>query len=332
MFLPNLKGLLKKLAENWVPKVLSIALALVIFMFHRLNTLETRFFSIPLILDIPAHLCPSSSYVRMVRVSLRGDANNIQPVQDDDIEAYLDLQGYESPGSYHAPIKLRKKGTALGVEPLELTVDPVAINIDLDYKQNKYVPLTANIEGSPEPGFDLVSHTLSPTQVVLEGPSSLLDNVFELYTDVIDLNGRNADFSVTVAILNRDPLLTIRGNGMTEFKGFVHARVDVRNFGNLPITLSFLGPGLLAEAYIRTGSVRLEGSRGNLDSFVPPPGFLSVDCSGITGPGRYSLPIKANLPSSLNLVRIEPKELGLTIVFEEAAVPEETDVLEETEE
>jgi hypothetical protein len=318
MFSLNLRGLLKGLTENWVPKVLSIALALVIFMFHRLNTLETRFFSIPLILDIPSHLCPSSSYARMVRVTLRGDANNIQPIQNDDIEAYLDLNDYESPGNYHAPVKLRKKGTALGVEPLELTVDPAAVAIDLDYKQNKYVPLTANIDGSPEPGFDLVSHTLSPTQVVLEGPSGLLDNVLELYTDVIDLNGRNADFSAVVAILNRDPLLTIRGNGMTEFKGFVHARVDVRNIGGLPITLSSLGPGLLGEGDMRTGSVRLEGSRGDLDTFVPPPDFLRVDCSGISVPGRYTLPVTAALPSSLSLIRMEPEELGITVILEGA--------------
>jgi hypothetical protein len=318
VFSLNPKGILKGLVENWVPKVLSIALALVIFMFHRLNTLETRFFFIPLILDIPSHLVPSSPYARMVRVTLRGDANNIQPVQNDDIEAYLDLRDYEFPGDYHAPVKLRKKGTALGVEPLELTVDPVSMGINLDYKQNKYVPLTANIEGSPEPGFDLVSHTLSPTQVVLEGPSSLLENVPELYTDVIDLNGRNTDFTVAVAILNRDPLLTIRGNGITEFKGFIHARVDVRNFGGLPITLSSLEPGLLGEGDMRTGSVRLEGRRGDLDSFVPPPNFLTVDCSGIAAPGRYTLPVKAAPPSFLNLIRIEPEELGITVILEEA--------------
>jgi hypothetical protein len=318
MFSLNPRALLNKLAENWIPKVFSVILALVIFTFHRLNSMETRFFSIPVILEVSSHLCPASSYTRMARVSLRGDANNIQPIQNDDIEAYLDLSGYESPGSYHAPVRLRKKGAALEAEALEMTVEPAAMDITLDFKRNKYVPLTASIEGSPEPGFDLVSHTLSPTQVVLEGPGSLLDNVSELYTDLIDLNGRNADFSLTVAILNRDPLLTIRGNGMTEFKGFVHVRVDVRNFGNLPIAFSSLMPGLRAEGDIRTGSVRLEGSRGDLDSFTPPPGFLSLDCSGVTAPGRYMLPVRAALPPSLQLLRVEPEELGLTVTLEEA--------------
>ncbi|MDR2178245.1 MAG: hypothetical protein LBP20_09440 [Treponema sp.] len=321
MFSLNPKRILRAVAENWVPKVLSIALALAIFMIHRMNTLETRFFSTPLIMEMSSHLCPSSPYTRMIRVTLRGDANNIQPIQDDDIEAYIDLGDYESPGMYHIPIKIRKKGTALGVEPLEISVNPVTLNIELDYKQNKYVPLTANIEGSPEPGFDLVSHTLSPAHVILEGPSGLLANVLELYTDVIDLNGQNADFSVTVPILNRDPLLTIRGSGTTEFKGFIHSRVDVRNFGNIPITLLNLDPGLRAEPDFKTGTVRLEGSRGNLDAFSPPPSFLTVDCSAVTGAGRYTLPVVAALPPSLSLIRTDPGELGITVTSPDAAAP-----------
>ncbi|MDR2375426.1 MAG: hypothetical protein LBD96_03200 [Treponema sp.] len=327
MFSLNPKRILRLVAENWVPKVLSIALALTIFMFHRINTLETRFFSSLLILELPSHLCPSSSYVRMIRITLRGDANNIQPIQDDDVEAYIDLSSYESPGTYHVPINIRKKGTAMEVEPLEISVNPVTINIDLDYKQNKYVPLTANIEGTPEPGFDLVSHTLSPAQVVLEGPGGLLENVLELYTDLINLNGRNADFSVTVPILNPDPLLTIRGNATTEFKGFVHSRIDVRNFGNIPITLLNLDPALRAEPDFRTGTVRLEGSRGNLDAFSPPSGFLTVDCSVITQAGRYTLPVKAALPPSLSLVRTDPGELGITVT----AVEVETETEPEPE-
>ncbi|MDR2135199.1 MAG: hypothetical protein LBO76_01140 [Treponema sp.] len=332
MFSLNPKRILRAVAENWIPKVLSIALALTIFMIHSLNTLETRFFSTPLIMEMSSHLCPSSPYTRMIRVTLRGDANNIQPIQDDDIEAYIDLIGYESPGRYYVPVKVRKKGTALGVEPLEITLNPVAMNITLDYKQNKYVPLTANIEGNPEPGFDLVSHTLSPAQVILEGPAGLLENVLELYTDVIDLNGRNADFSVTVPILNRDPLLTIRGNGMTEFKGFVHSRIDVRNFGNIPITLLNLDPGLRAEPDFRTGTVRLEGSRGNLDAFSPPPGFLTVDCSSVAGAGRYTLPVSAALPPSLSLVRTDPGELGITVTSPVLAAPEMPDAPEAAEE
>ncbi|MDR3248727.1 MAG: hypothetical protein LBT39_08065 [Treponema sp.] len=316
MFSLNPRKILQGAAENWVAKVLSIALALVIFMFHRMTTMESKSLPPrPLLLELPAHLCPSQPYARMVRITLRGEKNNIEAVLPDDVEAYIDLNQYESPGAYHVPIRIRKKGTAQGVEPLELAVDPMEMIIELDYKSNKYVPLTANINGSLEPGFDLVSHTLSPTQVVLEGPTGLLDSVLELYTDAIDLNGRNADFSVSVNILNPDPLLTIRGNGMTEFKGFVHSRIDVRTFGNLPVILSGLDPRFIAVVDIRTATVRLEGSRGELDAFSPPGSFLTVDCSPVTEEGHYSLPVKVALPPSLSLIRVEPRELGITVTL-----------------
>jgi hypothetical protein len=114
---------------------------------------------------------------------------------------------------------------------------------------------------------------------------------------------------VVVSILNRDPLLTIRGNGMTEFRGFVRSRIAVRNFGSLPIAIEGLDGRFLPEPDTAFGSVRISGPQTELDAFVAPRPFLSVDCSGISGEGAYSLPVKVNLPPTLSLVRIEPQEI-----------------------
>jgi YbbR domain-containing protein len=302
-----------KATDNWVAKVLSVFLAIIVFVFHRMTTMESRFFLTPLTVELPSHLVPSSPYTRKIRVTLRGDADNIIPILEDDVEAYIDLGHIELPGSFRAPVQIRKKGSAVGVEPLEISFNPFEIELELDQKSSKYVPLTANIQGSLEPGYDLVSHSLTPTQVALDGPAKLLDQVTELYTDIIDLDGRNADFSVMVSILNRDPLLTIRGNGMTEFRGFVRSRVAVRNFGSLPITIEGLDRRFLPESDVSFGNVRISGPQVELDAFVPPRSFLSVDCSGITGEGVYTLPVKVNLPPSLNLVRGEPGEITMAV-------------------
>jgi hypothetical protein len=137
--------------------------------------------------------------------------------------------------------------------------------------------------------------------------------VTELYTAIINLDGRNADFSVLVSILNRDPLLTIRGNGMTEFRGFVRSRISVRNFNALPIAVEGLDEQFLPETDTFFGNVRISGPQAELDAFVPPRIFLSVDCSGISGEGVYTLPVKVNLPSSLSLVRTEPPEIIVAV-------------------
>jgi YbbR domain-containing protein len=284
-----------------------------LFVFHRMSTLEDRFFSVPLDLELNQNMLPSSSYARMIRVTLRGDANSVYPILEDDIEAYIDLKKFTRPGSYRATVQVRKKGTALGVEPLQISCDPMEISLELDQKISKYVPLTANLRGNPAPGYELVSHTLTPTQVVVDGPLTLLGGISELSTDFIDLDGRNDDFSAELSIFNRDPLLTIRGNGMTEFRGYIRKPVPVRNISNISIAFTNLDPRFAAEIQPETGTVRMEGDQSLLDAFAPSPFFMSIDCFGINAEGEYTLPVVLAGTPGLEIVRMEPEHAVVNI-------------------
>ncbi|MDR3139322.1 MAG: hypothetical protein LBT95_06570 [Treponema sp.] len=321
----NSGKLLARIAENWPAKVLSVAFALILFVFHRMDTLEERFFSVPLNVELGGDLIPSSSYVRMVRLTLRGDANGIYPVSEDDVEAYIDLAKYTETGTYQVPVQIRKKGTALGIEPLEIGVDPMEISLELDRRLSKYVPLAPNIRGYPDPGYELVSYTLNPTQVTVEGPLKLVDTISELRTDFIELDGRTEDFSVTVNILNRDPLIVIRGNGMTEFRGFVREHIILRNIEKVPVMLKGLDNQFRADLERNTVDLRLEGARQKLENYVPAEGLLFVDCSAITGPGAYTLPVTAVPNPDFTLVRIEPERLTvhISLIPGEEPLPDE---------
>ncbi|GHT70394.1 hypothetical protein FACS1894110_21890 [Spirochaetia bacterium] len=309
----SLRKLIARASENWLVKVISVFLAIVLFVFHRMSAMESRFFSVPLTIESNANLIPASPYTRMVRVSLRGDRNSIDPILEDDINAYIDLRKYETEGLHRVPVQIRKLGTAQEVGPLEITVDPMEISLELDHRASKSLPLTANTRGSVEEGYDLASQTLTPSQVTVDGPQRLFANITELSTAEIDLAGRNADFSLMVNIINPDPLLVIRGNRMTEFRGIIQSRVSVRNIESIPITVQGLDPKFAVELDIKLGSVKVEGDQGALDSFEPPDTFLSVDASAIGQEGTYTLPLEVSLPSGLNLVRQEPLEVLLTI-------------------
>lgn len=217
----NSRKLLARAVEKWPAKVLSVAAALILLVFHRMSTLETRFFSTPLMVETGADLIPASSHTGIVRVSLRGDANSIYPILEEDIETYIDLKKFNAEGWYRVPVQVRKKDSALDVEPLEIAVDPLEISLRLERKISKNVPLTPVFRGAVQSGFDLVSQSLSPANVIAEGPASLLKDAVEFRTDAIDLEGRHEDFNVMVNIINPDPLIVIRGNGMTEFRGLI---------------------------------------------------------------------------------------------------------------
>jgi YbbR domain-containing protein len=311
----NGRKLLLKIIENWPAKVLSIAMAVVLFMFHRMNILENRFFSVPLQLELNNTLTPASSYPHMVRVSLRGEANSIFPILEEDIEAYLDFTRYNEKGNYRAPVQIRRSGTALGVEPLEISVDPLEIAVELDEKMNKYVPLKPKFEGYLESGYEMVSYTLTPTQVVVDGPRRLLEQVLELSTETIEIGGRSEDFTTTVHILNRDPLLQIRGDGMAEFRGFVKKLIIIRSFDNLPVTISGLADNFTAVMEVTTGSIRIEGNQNELERYNPASNanILTLDCSGITESGSYTLPVQADIPAMFTLIRSDPTAVTIQV-------------------
>jgi hypothetical protein len=307
------RKLLAKAVENWPAKVLCIGLAIVLFVFNRMSTLEARFFSAPLNVEHLNTLMPSGSFSRMIRVSLRGEANSIYPIMEDDIEVYVDMEKFVSPGTYVVPVQWRKKGTALGVEPLQITVDPMEISLSLDYKISKFVPLAATFEGQVEAGYTMTSYSLNPTQVIVDGPAGLMGGISELYTESIDLNGRRNDFSVAVNILRRDPLIIIRGNGIAEFQGAVNQIVPVRNILNVPIVITGMKEGFTGELEIKAGNIHLESENQEAVAiFEPSPDFLKVDCSGISEPGTYILRVITGDTGNIKL-RVEPVEVKIHI-------------------
>jgi YbbR domain-containing protein len=313
MFLLNSSEFIARAVKNWPAKMLSVAFAIVLFIFHRMSILEERFFSVPLIIETRADLIPANSYPRMVRVSLRGDANSIFPIMEEDIEAYLDLERYTEPGMYRASVEIRKKGTALGVNPLEIGVDPLEVSVELDHKISKTVALIPRYEGYVESGYELVNYTLEPTQVVIEGPAELVGGISELLTEYVELAGRNTDFSAVVRVINRDPLVLIRGSGTAEFRAYIREAIMIRTIDGLPIGISGLADSLTAELEILQGSVRLEGAQRELETYIPRETILTLDCSEITEAGDYTLPVQAAIPSQFTLSRIEPGEVQVRV-------------------
>jgi YbbR domain-containing protein len=326
----DIDKLFVKAVRNWPAKVLSLALAIILFVFHRMITLETRFFSVPVVLENLNGMVMSSSYPRMIRVSLRGEANSIYSVMEDDIEVYVDMDRANTPGTYVVPVQWRRKDSAQFTDPVQISVDPMEITLSLDNRMSKFVPIIANFKGQVENGYTMTAYTLNPNQIIIDGPEGLTNSVTEVYTEEIDLSGRTSDFSITAAILQRDPLIVIRGNGVTEFHGTVTQLIPVRNIPNVPIAITALRENLTGELNIKTASIRLEGSnRNTVEAFVPSPDFLSVDCSEIEEPGIYTLSVFAKIAENLR-VRVDPVQVRIEVNYVDAETEAEADTEGET--
>ena len=217
----NRAKLLSLITNKWPVKVLSLAAAIIISVFYRLNTLETRFFTVPLLVESSEILVPSAVFETSARVSIRGEAEDVQLILEEDIEAYIDLGRYLSEGSYRVPVQIRKKGSALGVEPLEISVKPVEIPIVLENRITRNIPVFPVFSGTVAEGYELTYQTIIPGSVIVEGPRSAMENHIEFNTETINLDRRYEDFSIIVNIINNYPLFTILGSRIFEFRGSI---------------------------------------------------------------------------------------------------------------
>ncbi|GHV25218.1 hypothetical protein AGMMS4952_02440 [Spirochaetia bacterium] len=302
------------IAENWPAKVISMALAILLFLFHRMSLQEERFFSVPLGIETGSDLVPAAPYPGMIKITLRGDANTIYPIQEDDIQAYIDLEKYNGPGTYRAPVRIHKKGTALRAETLEIFVDPLEVMLVLDERLSKTVPVKVTFRGALESGYELSEYTLDPAHVVIEGPAGLLTGVAELSTDFIDLGGRSGDFSTAVRLLHPEPLLIIRGSGLIEFQGSIREQLRVQNFENLPIRLDNLEDRFSGVLETGSGSVRIEGGQIMFNNIQAQDVSLSVDCSSVDSTGEFLLPVSAVVPPLFTLIRQDPENVRIKIL------------------
>jgi len=217
----NRAKLLSLITEKWPVKVLSLAAAIIIFVFYRMSNLETRSFTIPVIIESSDTLIPVNSFSGSVRISLRGEGDSIQLILEEDIEAYIDLGRYTNEGSYKVPVQIRKKGSALGIEPLEISVLPIEIPLLLEQKVTRIVSVHPVFQGAVADGFEMTNQSLIPSSLVAEGPRSVLDNNVVFYTETINLDRRYDSFSIMVNIINDNPLVYLHGNRLLEFRGSI---------------------------------------------------------------------------------------------------------------
>ena len=203
--------------EKWPAKALSLAAAIIISVFHRMNTLETRVFTAPVQVMANEFFVPASSFANTVRISLRGEAADISAILEDDIAVFIDLSKFASEGARGVPVHFEKKGSALGVEPLEISILPMEINILLERKTRRDIPVFPAFHGSVAPGFEITAQSVIPENITVEGPRSNIEKYSEINTEVIDLEGRHGEISIFARLINNDPLVTIFGNRMIEY-------------------------------------------------------------------------------------------------------------------
>lgn len=305
-------SLAERLLEDWPAKIVCLVLAFLLFLFYRMSTLDQRYFSVPLTVDTNGEFIPASTYPSMVKIKLRGEADSLYPIQENDISASIDLTRFAAEGEVRVPVRTHLSGSALGIDPLEVDVEPAELILRLEHRVAKKVPVTPDFKGFPETGFELTGYSIQPSEVELSGPRSVMAKIAAVTTEGVDLSGRSSNFTGTSRIADTAPLVSLSGSGRVDYSVAIEPTTYVRAFSSVPIVLESLSQDFESAGDLPEGSLRLRGTNSDLSSFALPFDVLKVDCSNVTAAGVYSLPVTVSAPGRFEVVESVPSEVQLT--------------------
>jgi YbbR domain-containing protein len=291
----RVEKLLRKLfVEDWSLKLLSLAIALALWLLVTgQNQPVTAHVNVPLNFIRPPSLEISNDPPRTVDVMLTGSRNKLDDLTSLDLVVTVDISDQRA-----GERVLRLADKAQISLPQGVKVDgfqPSAIPVRLETIIERQVAIDAKLEGKPVDGYEVYSVRPSKGSVMLRGPESRVAALQRVPTESVWVSGHKESFTATnVAVDVPDPKVDV-------IDPVVNVEVEI---GEHRAEKSFSGIAASgmdgARVQPSSASVTLLGPASLLDSLKPEELKILVD--GTNGP-RIELPPALNGKVSLKSIQ-----------------------------
>ncbi|MBN2324429.1 MAG: hypothetical protein JXQ30_11895 [Spirochaetes bacterium] len=310
--------LLKKITYKWHIKLISLALAAILWIYVDNLKAKERFLSVALEMrNMPADYIVSNDVPKTVKLVLKGKENGLALVDGERLSAYIDIGGTVRNRGRHI-VRVDKESLPRGVTVKEIS--PAFVETEIEAVQIKKARVVPVIYNEPPFGYQLENVEVIPERVNIEGPISLVHDIDSVYTEDIDVSGLTETTIKDVAINLENDKITLVDESTVTIKAIVKEEYVVRRISEVPIVAINLKGGLLARSSITTASVlvklpkRLEK---DLDLDVVT---AVVECGDVETVGRYHLPVLMETKmEGASFINYEPRSVEVTVVKQEVS-------------
>ncbi len=317
----KISELYKLARRNLVVKLICFVLAVFIYWFYHTETLEDKLLVVPLQVSAQGTMLPAGITPSHAKVSFRGRPQDLSRISNQNISAYLNLDYYTEPGTYKVPIQIVLAPDILEISPLEVEVKDGEVEVAVALKSTAQVPVIPSIQGVPATGYEIVDVRVEPSTIGIFGAEPVVQSLTTLSTDAVPVDGKTSSFTQAVGVRQDSSLITYNEETVTVAVDIEPIAVK-RWIAGQEIYLSQMEPSFTAQVEPKTIDLTLTGNPGQLDAFVPGPQTVRLDCSAISEPGTYELPVEVVLPNGIRLVSQSDRTATVSVVSA-MAVPEE---------
>jgi YbbR domain-containing protein len=199
--IPPRSGLMRALTEELPLKVVSLVIAVTLFVIVRSDKDAATGAYVKVIYTLPEGRVLVSDPVAEVRVGVRGPWTRLSRFDERNVEAIrVDLADAKD-GVFHFDESMVKLPPGLRVA----SITPPEVKLVFEPRAMKEIPVHPVLDGQPADGFRVAKVTSQPTSVHLEGPKSVIDALLQVNTRPVKVAGAKQPVLAEVLLENEPP-------------------------------------------------------------------------------------------------------------------------------
>ena len=178
-------------------QLFSVALAVAIFFAVRSEDAVSSSVGLRLVLREPVSLINTADVPAEVNVRLTGSPGAMASIARERVAPItLDLRHLE-PGN--SVVRIREEHLGLGPDLEVVSISPSTVNVRLEPRATRKVPVRVTTEGEPEEGREVERTEVDPGEVTVVGPRREVDGLRYVRTVPVELDGAKETFTASVA-------------------------------------------------------------------------------------------------------------------------------------
>lgn len=315
----SIKRLIDKLLDNWLAKVVSLIIAIILYIFYQASQIDKKTIVVPLKIVEDGLVMHVGSVPNSVAVTIRSNDTIMNMVNPSDFESILDISYITEPGTYTLPVHINLSSKLMELDPLEVILKDEEITLKVDRRITKYVPLQPSVVGEVAHGYSISQISINPSTVEISGPETLVNSIDVIPTSRIMVSNAETNFSVETGVQEQNKLISIKDSGPFTATVSLTTQIMEKVFTDITIDSYGLAPNLILKNNLPSVSITLSGDVPSLEKYNPNGRIASINLKDYTEAGSYEVPVRYSVNPAFSIVS---KSLeSVTVLLE--ALPEE---------
>jgi YbbR domain-containing protein len=210
------------------------------------------------------------------------------------------------------PVTLLTKDGDIVTDKFEVSPKNIQVFIPVtENTHNKTVSITPNIKGEPHEGYRVSRVVLDPETVKITGSYDVLSLIYQVNTAPIDITGITENYATQVALVPPEGA-NLLYEPVVKVLVQIEASTVTKVLEDVPVSVVNLAEGKQAVLSPNKVSMTLKGPKEQITALSKIAVKASVDVAELES-GLHKLEVKAEIPNELQLIKIEPSTVEVSI-------------------